>query len=252
MGSLNFGQTISRASGLIGATLGSAGLFIIVFQIVMGGLNAVFRMQMTGAIAAGAMAPTAIFLSGWYWATILVSLVGGAIVFAGATAGMIKADRGEVVTIADCFTSGLGKALPAIGLVILWVLGIYAGFILLFVPGCILVAMWSVSFPALIAEDVGVIGAFGRSRALTKGSRWKIFLLLLLTVVAVYAVFGVVLAGVGFQFGSMAAATSTSIGLQIVLGLLGAVFALGNTALLVAIYGELTELKGDRVSEVFS
>jgi uncharacterized membrane protein len=251
MRSLNFGQTISRASGLIGATLGNVGLFVIVFQIIMGGFNAVFRQQMSAVTEAGAMGSSALFLSGWYWATILVSLVGGAIVFAGATAGMIKADRGETVTIADCLRSGVGKALPAIGLIILWVLGIYAGFILLFVPGCILVAMWSVSFPVLIAEDVGVIGAFGRSRALTKGSRWKIFLLLLLLLVAVYVVFGVVLAGVGFQFGSVAAATSTSLALQIVMGLLGAVFALGNNALLVAIYGELIDLKGDRVSDVF-
>lgn len=251
MRSLNFGQTISRASGLIGATLGSAGLFIIIFQIVMAGLNAMFRLRLSASIDAGTLTPTGIFLSGWYWATILTSFFGGALVFAGATAGMIRADRGEAVTIVDCFVGGARKALPAIGLMILWILGIYAGFLLVIVPGCILLAMWSVCFPALIAEDVGVIGAFGRSRALTKGSRGKIFLLMLLFLVAVYAVFGVVLAGVGFQFGSLATVTSASLGLQVGTALLGAVFALGTNALQVAIYGELIDLKGDRVTEVF-
>lgn len=251
MRSLNFGQTISRASGLIGATLGSAGLFIIVFQIVMGGINAMFRLQMTNAIQSGSMSPTAIFVSGWYWATIITSIVGGALVFAGATGAMIKADRGEAATLVDCLAFGARKALPSLGLVILWILGVYAGFILLIVPGCILLAMWSVCFPVLIAEDVGVFGAFGRSRALTKGSRGKIFLLLLLFIVAIYAVFGVALGVLGFQFGSLAMATSISLWLQVMTVVVGAAFSLGNNALLVAIYGELIDLKGDRVTDVF-
>jgi uncharacterized membrane protein len=43
---------------------------------------------------------------------------------------------------------------------------------------------WCVAAPALVEERGGVFASLGRSRALTKGSRWKIFALLLIFVLA--------------------------------------------------------------------
>ena len=65
--------------------------------------------------------------------------------------------------------------LPLIGLAILMALGIEFGLVLLIVPGVMLFVAWSVASPALVAERTGVFEAFGRSRFLTKGARWKVF-----------------------------------------------------------------------------
>ena len=62
------------------------------------------------------------------------------------------------------------------------------GFILLFVPGVIVALMWSVVVPVFVVEHPGVFASFGRSRALTKGHRGKIFLLVLLYIVIAWII----------------------------------------------------------------
>src|SRR3546814_8344703 len=51
-----------------------------------------------------------------------------------------------------------------------------------------LFCMWAVVAPALVEERTGVFGAFGRSRELTKGARWKVFGLELILLVAMWIV----------------------------------------------------------------
>ncbi len=256
MQTFSIGQTISRASSLIGTTLRSVGLFILILQAISLAVTYVLRGQLVVAMGgAEAMADpavqVAVLRSGWYWVTAAWSTVLASLVFAGATAGMIKAEKGEAVSLGDCFAGGLPKMLPLIGLMILWMLGVYIGIILLVVPGCILLAMWSVTVPVLIAEDTGVFGAFGRSRALTKGYRWKIFLLLLIVLVLLYVGLGVILALSAVQLIGFGAAIYTSGPLQVIMGLFGAAFGLVIDAVLVAIYGELIELKAEHTGGVF-
>ena len=52
--------------------------------------------------------------------------------------------------------------------------GVMIGMILVIVPGIILLLMWWVYIPAIVVEGKGIIGAFGRSRELTRGRRWHI------------------------------------------------------------------------------
>ncbi|AUW58211.1 hypothetical protein C1T17_08930 [Sphingobium sp. SCG-1] len=105
-------------------------------------------------------------------------LVQGAIV--RATAAYANGSR---ATFGESVGTGLSMALPLIGLTILLILGLMLGFILLVIPGIMLYIMWSVAAPALVVEETGVFAAFGRSRFLTKGARWKIFGLQILLVV---------------------------------------------------------------------
>ena len=49
------------------------------------------------------------------------------------------------------------------------------GMILLLVPGLILFTMWAVALPANTVEGTGVVASLGRSRALTRGRRWRVF-----------------------------------------------------------------------------
>jgi uncharacterized membrane protein len=89
--------------------------------------------------------------------------------------------------------AGLVVVLPLIGLGILHSLAVAVGFMLLIVPGVMLYMMWSVAAPALVAERNSVFAAFGRSRFLTRGARWKIFALQLVIIV----IYGMVSSSLG-------------------------------------------------------
>ncbi len=58
---------------------------------------------------------------------------------------------------------------------ILFGLGVAVGFVLLIVPGLILIVIWSVVAPVTVLERPGVFGAFGRSRELVRGNGWNVF-----------------------------------------------------------------------------
>lgn len=97
--------------------------------------------------------------------------------------------EGRKASIGEAALTGLRAAFPLFVLGILLGLGLFLGFALLIVPGIILYLMWAVAAPALVEEKIGVIDAFGRSRYLTSGARWKIFGLGLIMVV-IYLIFG--------------------------------------------------------------
>jgi hypothetical protein len=65
--------------------------------------------------------------------------------------------------------------LPLIGAGILAGIGIAIGFLLLVIPGLILLTIWSVIAPVIVVERSGAIDAFGRSRALVKNHGWQVF-----------------------------------------------------------------------------
>jgi ABC-type multidrug transport system fused ATPase/permease subunit len=66
-------------------------------------------------------------------------------------------------------------------------IGIVIGFILIIVPGLILITIWSVAAPVVVLENPGVFAALRRSRELVRGNGWQVFgvILVLYVVVAV-------------------------------------------------------------------
>jgi hypothetical protein len=62
-------------------------------------------------------------------------------------------------------------------------IGIAIGFILLIVPGLILMTIWSVVAPVTVLEHPGVFAAFARSRDLVRGHGWSVFGVILLVYV---------------------------------------------------------------------
>jgi hypothetical protein len=54
-------------------------------------------------------------------------------------------------------------------------IGIAIGFVLIIIPGLILLTIWSVVGPAVVVDRTGVLGAFGRSRELVRGHGWAVF-----------------------------------------------------------------------------
>ena len=253
----NFGRTLSRAFALMRDSLASVGVFILVLQLINGAISFVTQQQLVAAIADAAetaepgAAPLAMFASPWYWGSILTSLVIGSLLYAGATAGFLKVTRGEPASLGDCFQAGIAKFLPVLGLTILWWLGVALGWMLLLIPGLILITMWSAALPTLIGERLGVIESFGRSRELTKGSRLSIFGVLFLSVIILYipmlflggAVAGGMMGGMGSMrdLTSGAAFGAMSLLISIPYGWFAGMLL---TSLLVSIYTETTLIKG--------
>jgi uncharacterized membrane protein len=87
--------------------------------------------------------------------------------------------RGRPVSLSESLQVGLQRFFPIVGLAIVMGIMVMLGFILLIVPGLILLTMWFVSTPACVVERLGPIRSLGRSSELTKGHRWKIFGLML-------------------------------------------------------------------------
>ena len=130
---------------------------------------------------------------GAVFAMVIAALVQGAL-----TRAVVSANEGRRASFGECLATGLHVFLPLIGLSILFSIGVGIGFVLLFVPGIILLLMWAVAVPALVVERTGVFGAFGRSAELTKGSRWKI-LGLFLVLLGGYWLLSILLALVGLK-----------------------------------------------------
>jgi hypothetical protein len=103
--------------------------------------------------------------------TVTLGLLSQAILVYGSFQDM----RGKQVDIGESFNVGIGRLVPILGLTILEGLCIMVGFMLLFVPGLILITMWFVAVPICIVERRGPWQSLVRSGELTKGHRWKIF-----------------------------------------------------------------------------
>lgn len=89
-------------------------------------------------------------------------------------------DQGRPADPREMLQVGVARCVPLFAVYVLLTLGVWLGTIFLVVPGIMLAVMWSVALPAIVAERPGVFGAFGRSRALTKGARWHVFGIVLL------------------------------------------------------------------------
>ena len=58
---------------------------------------------------------------------------------------------------------------------ILFALALIVGFILIIIPGLIVLTVWSVTVPAEVLERRGVFASFSRSRELVRGNGWNVF-----------------------------------------------------------------------------
>lgn len=246
MESFNIGRTFSRAFSLIAATLPSVGLFVTLMaaghSLFQGGLFSVLLKRMSLNSGSGKM--EMLVTSGWYWAILLGGFALTAMLMAGATYGNLKAAHNEATTFGDCLSFGLMHALPVLGLTLLWYLAVGLGWILLLVPGIILMCMWSAAIPAFVGEGLGVFASFGRSRELTKGSRLKIFVVLMIYIVVVYG--GMVAANfavLGSYFTADPTAGLNNSSLYLARIPLTCIMQLALCALLSAIYLEALEVK---------
>jgi Uncharacterised protein family (UPF0259) len=80
-------------------------------------------------------------------------------------------------------------------------IGIVIGFVLIIVPGLILLTIWSVAAPVVVLENPGVFAALRRSRELVRGNGWQVFGVILVLYILVGAV-SVIVEGIAESAGS--------------------------------------------------
>ena len=132
--------------------------------------------------------------------SIILSLLGSAVrlvghaLYIGFVVKLVEdvRDGRRDQSVGDLFSAAAPSIGALIGFGILWAIGVTIGLVLLIVPGLILITIWSVGAPAIVAEKAGVIEAFGRSRQLVKGDGWSVFAALLLMLIIVFLI-GIVL-----------------------------------------------------------
>ncbi len=143
----------------------------------------------------------------------------------------------------DSTVGGLVEAtwpvvLPLIGVGILAGIAIGVGFLLLFVPGLILLTIWAVIAPVIVVERSGVMDSFGRSRELVRGNGWQVF-------GVIFVVF-LISAVVGAILGAIGAGISDSVGMRILFNLIASTATAPIAALAAAtIYFRLLAIKGE-------
>lgn len=88
---------------------------------------------------------------------------------------LVKDNDGEDASFRDCLRIAMRTFIPALAVLLLFIMAVALGSILLIVPGLIIATVWLVSTAAVVTERVGVFEAFERSRSLTRGYRWQVF-----------------------------------------------------------------------------
>lgn len=139
----------------------------------------------------------------------ILLLLGAAVRFAGQAlytgfvVGLVSdaRDGRRDQTVGDLMSAAMPAILPLIGFGILFGIGVAIGFILLIIPGLILITFWSVGAPAIVVEGAGPIEAFRRSWELVRGDAWSVFATLVV-VLLILIVIGAVLGAIGGAIGT--------------------------------------------------
>lgn len=189
---ISVGEVISETFSIYGQNLGALlGSAIVVF-IVVGFIAGILQ----GA--------------GGFILILLASAVriAGNALYAGFVVKLVEDTRDgrRDFGVGDLFSAAAPFILPLIGFGILFAIGVTVGFVLLVVPGLILLTFWSVGAPAIVVEGIGPIDAFGRSWQLVRGNAWPVFGALFVVFLIVILI-GVVLGAIATPIGDGEAAT---------------------------------------------
>jgi Uncharacterised protein family (UPF0259) len=94
--------------------------------------------------------------------------------------------------------------------------GVLIGFILIIIPGLILITIWSVAAPVVVLERPGVMAALARSRELVRGNGWQVF-----GVILVFDILVVILAS-AIELAADSAGSGAGIVARVIVGVLTA------------------------------
>jgi hypothetical protein len=202
---LSTGELLDRTFSLYRSHFG---LFIGIFALPH---LAVLAFQCVGIAikSPGNSLSNVLLTSFWSIVAALLALIVAAASQAATVVAVSEVHLDRPASVMDSFSRVKGKILGVIGVSLL--VGLVAGLacIALIVPGILLLVQWSLAVPVKVLENRGATDAMSRSAELTKGNRWRIFVIWLL--------FFVLSIGVGLLLRwplEAAAGVSSIIGLQ--------------------------------------
>jgi ABC-type multidrug transport system fused ATPase/permease subunit len=219
---LDVGGTLSQIFSTYGAQAGVLlPVALVIFAVV----------AIVNAIIAGSLILLPLGLA--------VSVV-AATLYQGMVVGLVRdvQDGRRDSSVQDLIDAAWPVVLPLIGVGILAGIAIGIGFLLLVIPGLILLTIWAVIAPVIVVERSGVMDSFGRSRELVRGNGWQVF-----GVIFVVFLISAVVAGV---LGAIGAGISDSVGMRILFNLIASTLTAPIAALAAAtIYFRLLAIKGE-------
>src|SRR5262249_17978543 len=94
--------------------------------------------------------------------------------------------RGRPIGLGEGLNVGLHRSLPLLGIILFIpvMVGMLQSLYSAVGVGVILLPVWFMAMPACMIEGLGPLRSLGRGRALTKGHRWKMLVLMLLVIAA--------------------------------------------------------------------
>ena len=135
----------------------------------------------------------------------------------------------------------LQAATPVLGELLLVAIvagaGVVLGFVLLIVPGLVLITIWSVAAPVVVLERPGGLRALGRSRSLVRGNGWPVFVVILVLGILV------VVLGAAIELAAESAGSGLGVVARVLIGVLTAPLSALAAAVL------YFELRGASVGE---
>jgi hypothetical protein len=194
----------------------------------------------------------------WLPPIVLATFVGATILQAVLVHATVIDQEGQRPKIGESLSIGLRAFWPLVGVGILSAIAYALGFMLLIVPGVMLLCAWCVAAPALITEGTGVTGAFKRSAVLTRGNRWRIFglgLMVVLIVIGISLVIGLV-SGLGVlalgAFGLIGLAQGLGLVLNVLVQALSTMVGAAGVAVLFVELRRVREGGGDHLAKIFA
>ena len=125
---------------------------------------------------------------GWFVGFVLLNLLSAAIIF-----GTTQELRGQRAGIGQCIGRGLSLIVPTILAAIIVAMATGLGLILLIVPGLMIFIVYWFVIPVVVMERPGVLASLARSADITKGVRWRLFGMILISLAIGLLIQGIVI-----------------------------------------------------------
>jgi hypothetical protein len=210
---------------------------------VIAALPYFFLLGADGRPAGGMTAGRAGLAIFWFILAILLNALSQAVILYAAFEDM----RGRPVNMMESLRIGFGRILPVLGTAIVVGVLTMLGGIALVIPAFIVMTMLFVAIPACVVERIGPVKSVGRSAALTKGYRWRVFGLWI-SFMIVLGIVQSVSVGIGSAIGGVFVA-------KLILLLWNAIYIAFSATLVVVTYRDLRVAKEgvdtDQIAAVF-
>lgn len=242
--SFDVGRLIARGVAVIGRQFVP---FAVLSILLVGLPTFLIQFFVLGEVSKGNFT---FFFSGTWALGLLVSFLSAALLQAALVRASIRDLLEEPVEVVPNLVEALRLLLPVIAVSLLYGLMAILGMLLLIVPGIMIYIAFIVSIPVLVEERQGIIGSLKRSAELTRGSRWWIFLMLILLILVSSVIGGI------FALANAPFLAASRISLAIVQTASSTVTGLVSAAMLASLYAELRLIKegarGESLAAIFS